>query len=147
MKGGTIMAIMNNPQTNPQYQQYAGYGYNPLADMQQRVMNNPYLRGFPTQQPTGLPGKYIHNLNDIVVSEVPQDGSVAFFPTNDFSKIYAKAWTADGKIQTEEYVLAKDSKHSEKTFESVIFERLDRIENMLSQRKEVMADVKSKSDD
>lgn len=129
------MAMMNNQQTNPQYQQYNAYGYNPLADMQQRMMNNPYLRGFPPQQPTGLPGKFIQNLNDIVVSEVPQDGSVAFFPTNDFSKIYAKAWTSDGKIQTEEYILAKDSKKTEKSFESVICERLDRIENMLSKSK------------
>lgn len=116
--------MINNPYI---YNQMPGYQQ--PQDMQ-RV--NPYMRGFPQPPsvPLGLPGKYIQNLNDVVVSEVPQDGSVAFFPTSDFSKIYAKAWTADGKIQTEEYVLQKSIK--EPNFQEDIMERLERIEGMLS---------------
>lgn len=137
--------MINNMQT-----QYGVYGnqLNSYQAQDWQRMNNPYMRGFPQQsiQP-GLPGKYINNLNDVVVSEVPQDGSVAFFPTSDFSKIYAKAWTADGKIQTEEYVLQKSTEEKKPDLTQDILVRLTRIEDMLSflpkkttKKKEVEAD-------
>lgn len=114
----------------------------------QRMNINPYMRGFPQQlQQTGLPGKYIQSLNDVVVSEVPQDGSVAFFPTSDFSKIYAKAWTADGKIQTEEYVQVKGNQIEMPGIEQQILSRLEKIEEMLTPQKKVTKKKEADSDD
>lgn len=122
--------MINNMQ--PQYM----YGQPNYQGQDWQRMNqtiNPYMRGFPQSNlQNGLPGKYIQNLNDIVVSEVPQDGSVAFFPTSDFQKIYAKAWTAEGKIQTEEYILQKPQQEKQPGVQEDILQRLTRIEDLLS---------------
>ncbi len=86
------------------------------------------------QQMQNIPGKFINTLQDIVVSDVPQDGSLAFFPTADYKKIYAKGWNADGTIHTEEYVHVSHQENQEKpNFENDILARLGRIEEMLSQ--------------
>ena len=69
--------MINNMQ--PQNYMYGQQMQSYQSPEWQRPTINPYLRGFPQpSQPTGLPGKYIQTLNDVVVSEVPQDGSVAF---------------------------------------------------------------------
>ena len=39
-------------------------------------------------------------MNAIAANDVPMDGSVAIFPKNDLSEIYAKQWASDGKIST-----------------------------------------------
>lgn len=52
----------------------------------------------------GLNGRYVDNENDIKVGDVPTDGSVAYFPTNDYSCIIAKAWANDGQIRAMRYV-------------------------------------------
>ena len=45
-----------------------------------------------------IPGRLVNNLDEITPQEVPMDGSVSLFPTNDFSAIYAKTWTKDDTI-------------------------------------------------
>lgn len=123
--------MINNMQNPYMFNQMPNY--QPQTDWQRINQINQYVRGFPQQSmPMGLPGKFIKSPNDVVVSEVPQDGSVAFFPTTDFKKIYAKAWTSDGKIQTEEYVLRETSEDVKPNFQNDILARLDRIEEMLS---------------
>lgn len=121
----------NNIQQNPYFYNMPGY-----------PQNNQYMRAYQQlqapqmqyQQIQNIPGKFINSLQDIVVSDVPQDGSVAFFPTADYKKIYAKGWNADGTIHTEEYILVSDQENHEKpNFENDILARLGRIEEMLSQ--------------
>ena len=48
-----------------------------------------------TQQ---LTGRYIGDYREILPKEVPMDGTVGFFPTNDMTRIYVKAWTPDGRV-------------------------------------------------
>lgn len=93
------MAI-NNPYQNTMYNpQQMNYGYIPQPYV------NPYYqyqqqRFQPVEQPQGINGKIIQNVENITANDVPMDGSVAFFPKQDMSEIYAKTWNTDGTIKT-----------------------------------------------
>ena len=50
--------------------------------------------------PIGINGKIVPSVENITANDVPMDGSVAFFPKQDMSEIYAKSWNADGTIRT-----------------------------------------------
>ena len=81
--------------------------YNPY---QQQPMNyNPVFTNYPQiaqnipqriQQEPQIMGKIVQNAEMITANDVPLNGSVAFFPKQDLSEIYAKSWTADGVIRT-----------------------------------------------
>lgn len=51
----------------------------------------------------GLNGKIVPAVENIAANDVPMDGSIAFFPKQDMTEIYAKAWNADGTIRTVVY--------------------------------------------
>lgn len=89
--------LQQNQQSYPQY-------YNPLAQVQNRAMD--YQQNVNYQQNQivqGINGKMIAELNQITANDVPMDGSVAFFPKQDLSEVYAKSWNADGTIRTVTY--------------------------------------------
>ena len=82
--------------------------YNPY---QQQPMNyNPVFTNYPQiaqnipqriqPEPQGIMGKIVQNAEMRTANDVPLNGSVAFFPKQDLSEIYAKSWTADGVIRT-----------------------------------------------
>ena len=78
-----------------QYNSYYPYQYQqPRYDLQQ---NQPL---FKPQQQAGLNGKVVQAVEQITANDVPMDGSVAVFPKQDMSEIYAKSWNADGTIRT-----------------------------------------------
>lgn len=87
---------------SPQYS-YPQYLYNPMQQMQQPQR----------QQVFGLSGKTIQAPENVMANDVPMDGSVAFFPMNDLSAIYAKSWNPDGTIRTSVFkpVLEQDPKN------------------------------------
>ena len=78
--------------------------YNPY----QQNSYNPTYPVYPTPsftqriqpEPQGIMGKIVQNAEMITANDVPLNGSVAFFPKQDLSEIYAKSWTADGVIRT-----------------------------------------------
>ena len=53
-----------------------------------------------SQQIAGINGRIVQAVETINPNEVPMDGSVAFFPKQDLTEIYAKSWNADGTIRT-----------------------------------------------
>ena len=81
--------------------------YNPY---QQQPMNySPVFTNYPQiaqnipqriQTEPQIMGKIVQNAEMITANDVPLNGSVAFFPKQDLSEIYAKSWTADGVIRT-----------------------------------------------
>ena len=74
-----------------QYNSYYPYQYQqPRYDLQQ----------IQPQQQAGLNGKVVQAVEQITANDVPMDGSVAVFPKQDMSEIYAKSWNADGTIRT-----------------------------------------------
>lgn len=98
------------PYVNPYYLQQNQQGYpqyyNPLAQVQNRTidyqqnMSNTYQQNQIVQ---GINGKIIAEMSQITANDVPMDGSVAFFPKQDLSEVYAKSWNADGTIRTVTY--------------------------------------------
>lgn len=98
------------PYVNPYYLQQNQQGYpqyyNPLAQVQNRTidyqqnMSNTYQQNQIVQ---GINGKIITEMSQITANDVPMDGSVAFFPKQDLSEVYAKSWNADGTIRTVTY--------------------------------------------
>ena len=60
-------------------------------------------------------GRVVQSADMITANDVPMDGSVAFFPTQDLSEIYAKSWDANGKIVTRLFKPVLDSYHSNTT--------------------------------
>lgn len=98
------------PYVNPYYlqQNQQGYSqyYNPLAQVQNRAID--YQQNIPNtyqqnQIVQGINGKIIAEMSQITANDVPMDGSVAFFPKQDLSEVYAKSWNADGTIRTVTY--------------------------------------------
>lgn len=139
-------------QINP-YQQMGGY--NTPMSYQQYGNYNPYIqqqRGYqqqeipvqqyqPVQQQIGINGKVIQTVENITANDVPMDGSVAFFPKNDLSEIYAKKWNSDGTICTVLFKPILDNK-STKTVENseinstekltkTVMERFDELEKRI----------------
>lgn len=98
------------PYVNPYYLQQNQQGYpqyyNPLAQVQNRAID--YQQNIPNnyqqnQIVQGINGKIISEMSQITANDVPMDGSVAFFPKQDLSEVYAKSWNADGTIRTVTY--------------------------------------------
>lgn len=98
------------PYVNPYYLQQNQHGYpqyyNPLAQVQNRAID--YQQNMPNtyqqnQIVQGINGKIIAEMSQITANDVPMDGSVAFFPKQDLSEVYAKSWNADGTIRTVTY--------------------------------------------
>lgn len=98
------------PYVNPYYLQQNQQGYpqyyNPLAQVQNRAID--YQQNMPNtyqqnQIVQGINGKIITEISQITANDVPMDGSVAFFPKQDLSEVYAKSWNADGTIRTVTY--------------------------------------------
>lgn len=108
-------------------------GAQPSANWNRPVMASQYNN-------FGLPGRVIANANDIRPGDVPMDGSVSLFPTSDYTSIYAKAWGADGTIQTIRYIPEPSNQPevidvpvtSEPSELSKVMDRLDAIEQLLT---------------
>lgn len=74
----------------------------PTTSIQQpQVTTLPYI-----PQPTVMiPGKVVNSHEEIGPQDVPMNGQVSFFPKADYSEIYAKCWTNDGRIDTRVYIM------------------------------------------
>ena len=86
-----------------------------------------------TQQ---LTGRYVGDYREILPKEVPMDGTVGFFPTNDMTRIYVKAWTPDGRVVGIKFI--PDPDQSEVTSQvsqapnQEVYDRLDRLEKLVA---------------
>ena len=111
---------MNNPyaQMNNMYAQpnnpYADR-MNFLQNYQQSLQQQPMqMNQQPMpQQIAGINGRIVQAVETINPNEVPMDGSVAFFPKQDLTEIYAKQWGADGSIKTVVYKPYTEPKNSQ----------------------------------
>lgn len=77
----------------------------------QQYQQPPYMQ----QAAQRINGRVVQSADMITANDVPMDGSVAFFPTQDLSEIYAKSWDANGKIVTRLFKPVSDSHPSNTT--------------------------------
>ena len=92
--------MMNNPymQSQNPYMDRMNFLQNYQQSLQQQPMQ---MNQQPMpQQIVGINGRIVQAVETINPNEVPMDGSVAFFPKQDLTEIYAKSWNADGTIRT-----------------------------------------------
>ena len=92
--------MMNNPymQSQNPYMDRMNFLQNYQQSLQQQPMQ---MNQQPMpQQIAGINGRIVQAVETINPNEVPMDGSVAFFPKQDLTEIYAKSWNADGTIRT-----------------------------------------------
>lgn len=91
----------------------------------------------PQNNQNGIRGRVISDISQVVPNEVPMDGSVSLFPSQDYSCIYGKYWASDGTIKTIKFVRTVETQavQDEKvvnpvdTLRTEMMERLDIIEN------------------
>ena len=97
--------MMNNPyiQSQNPYMDRINFLQNYQQNLQQPLvptsMSGANQQAMP-QQIVGINGRIVQAVETINPNEVPMDGSVAFFPKQDLTEIYAKSWNADGTIRT-----------------------------------------------
>nr|DAU25858.1 MAG TPA: hypothetical protein [Caudoviricetes sp.] len=131
---------MNNQNGN-----YSGISSPPLYNMNLTNQNNGMTTASPLQQFSNynqpsvkrVPARIINDPKEIMPNEVPMDGSVSLFPTADYSCVYAKAWNANGMIDTVKYVPEKPETQPTVQSQDVltaILARLDNIERTLNKR-------------
>lgn len=86
-------------QSQPMWEQYlAASAGRPAASMV-----TPQLNNGPQQQLGGNPwftGRPIDDISSVTPNEVPTDGRIGIFPTQDMRTIYLKFWAPEGKIKT-----------------------------------------------
>lgn len=120
------------PQTQP---------YSKIQQFQQNML--PTQMSGANQQfqqvPNGISGKVVPAVENITANDVPMDGSIAFFPRQDMSEIYAKSWNADGTIRTIVFkpVLDPDSEKGTnipQTDLNVLYEDVRALRGKISER-------------
>lgn len=102
--------MINNPY-QPQMMTYTpgynAYPYNPMQRFQEQQLPQQPVQQVPQQQnlqiQAEINGRMVAAVEQIAANDVPMDGSVAFFPKQDLTEIYAKQWGADGSIKTVVY--------------------------------------------
>lgn len=81
---------------------FNAYQYNPMQNVQQRLPQE-QMQPQQAQQPapmSGMVGKMVGRIEDIAPQDVPMTGAPAFFPKQDLSEIYVKAWNSNGTLDT-----------------------------------------------
>lgn len=119
---------MNGPSNTP-----PGYGQYGYANQLQQYTGKP--QETQQQSPPPLNGRLINEERDILPKEIPMDGSVSVFPKSDFSYILAKAWNANGTIDTVKFIPdipAAQPQTSTDTNMQQILDKLNKMEETLS---------------
>lgn len=81
---------------------FNAYQYNPMQNVQHRLPQE-QMQPQQVQQPvpvSGMVGKMVGRIEDIAPQDVPMTGAPAFFPKQDLSEIYVKAWNSNGTLDT-----------------------------------------------
>ena len=99
------------PYPNPNY--YQNY-MQPQQLYSQPAVQQYQQPQYMQQAAQRINGRVVQSTDMITANDVPMDGSVAFFPTQDLSEIYAKSWDANGKIVTRLFKPVNPTQDTEK---------------------------------
>lgn len=129
-QGPTAVGPYNLPGYQP-----PSFGYHP----QQTYLPQQPLQQATPQMPAvpQLVGRRVNANDQIPPSEIPSDGSPAYFPMEDGSAIMVKVWTGNGTIQTVRYIPEQVQQASPQTptdtsSNEEILRRLDSLESKLT---------------
>lgn len=131
-----MQIAMQDPQTFQQISQNANMmasrnSWNGNQNGMGYQFNSPQNYGMTVN----IRGRVIADPQEIRPNEISQDGVPSYFPTRDYTTIYAKAWNANGGIDTVKYVLEQPVVEPQGPSEfDLMMERIDRLEQSLSQQ-------------
>lgn len=121
------------PYVNPQFFGSPSY---------QQYMQTPIYQQINQPMASTIRGKVVSSVEDIMVNDVPMDGSQAVFVKSDMSEIYTRGWRSDGTIVSHVYRPVEPPKMDEannvphtdiNTIYEAINDRLDRIDKRLEE--------------
>lgn len=119
----------------PQYQgmpQYNPYQYQPQYNpYQQQPMQQPVQQS-QQQQAQSLVGRMTNANENIPVSDVPTNGTPAYFPMQDGSAILVKSWQPDGTIRTIKYVPDQQPVEPQASVQEDILTKLNTMEQSMN---------------
>lgn len=92
---------------------------------------------FPSN-PT-IAGRVVSNDTEVMVNDVPMDGSIAVFPRSDLSEVYIKKWLPNGTISTSTYSRKEPLKVEEQTNTHI-----DDIKAKIGEFESRMAEIESR---
>ena len=139
--------------TTPNYGGAAPYYNNPMPSPYQIPFPSPYQPNIPMPQYTSMPNQtpqqpqfvpvqiHGHTIKDenteIAPNDVPMDGTVSLFPTENYSCIFAKHWNKDGKITTTKFVpvLMDEDYTPTPGFEDEMRSRMDELKQLIQQER------------
>lgn len=133
-----------NPMTPGNYSPFNGGFNSPQNFTPNYQFPQPSLSKFgPNPAPSPLPafpkpiqGRIVSSYDDILMGDVPQDNSIALFPLEDYSCIYAKQWSKNGQGFDEiRYVPEPMTQQQEESGVTLaqIMDKMNNIETMLNQ--------------
>lgn len=117
-----------------------GNPYSSMNAMSQSQQPNYYAQPVPQPQLNAVPGRVVGSIEEVLPSEVPMNGQLAFFPIADGSMVYSRRWLSNGTIETIKYDRETIQEASapantlSNDFQMDILNRLERIEKSLSYR-------------
>ena len=106
------------------------------ANVPQMQPQQGYSAPAPQFVPTPIHGHTIRDDSvEIPPNDVPMDGTVSLFPTEDYSCIFAKHWNKDGKITTTKFVPVPSDEDYVPTpgFEDEMRSRMDELKTLIQQ--------------
>lgn len=115
----------------PGFQQFGQY--QPYQQYQQQPFQAPaYQPPVLNQQRQTLFGRTVSGIDEVSASDVPMN-AVAYFPTTDGGKVYARAWNGDGGITTVSYT--RDDMPEVEAVPTIadVMSQLDSIKTLLSE--------------
>lgn len=143
-----------NGQNMPQSQQFGTMGMNPMrgtAPTNQNLQNNSGTQNhYPcynanNQQQDSFIGRLIGDPVEIKPNEVPMDGRIAIFPTQDLTSIFIKGWNANGEMITVRYIVDPDWKSATPSEAAAqqqdILRRLENVEKSIAASKKTGKNV------
>lgn len=119
--------------------QFPGQNYYPPYQPPQTPQFMPQQQPQPqyNQQPKVFSGRYISDINEVRLDEVPMNGVPCLFLTKDFSAIYLKVWNQNGQLLTVRYSMDQETPTQPSTPDPMneVYERLNRLEEALTQNR------------
>ena len=137
---GGATPYYNNPMPSP-YQNNIPFPspYQTNIPMPQYNQYNPMPNQTPQQPQFGPVQIHGHTIKDenteIAPNDVPMDGTVSLFPTENYTCIFAKHWNKDGKITTTKFVPVPMDEDYVPTpgFEDEMRSRMDELKTLIQQ--------------
>lgn len=125
--------------SSPYQPSYPTPQYNPVPQMQPQMPQQPQYtnQAQPPFIPVQIHGHTIKDENtEIAPNDIPMDGTVSLFPTEDYSCIFAKHWNKDGKITTTKFVPVPIDEDYTPTpgFEDEMRARMDELKELIQNR-------------